>query len=66
MNGDGGPYIDTSALAKWYLSEASSEELDAEISRLTVVEFRCLPARRPTGEIDAGWKRVFWQPSRRT
>lgn len=48
------PYLDTSALAKWYLNEPFSEEFDkfiqeqaaAAISRLTVVEFRCLLARR--------------------
>lgn len=47
-------YIDTSALAKWYVQEAFSDEFDAfirtcgepVISRLTVVEFRCLLARR--------------------
>lgn len=49
-----GPYLDTSALAKWYLNEPYSEEFEAfiqaqpaaAISRLTVVEFRCLLARR--------------------
>jgi hypothetical protein len=49
-----GPYLDTSALAKWYLNEPYSEEFEAfiqeqptaGISRLTVVEFRCLVARR--------------------
>lgn len=55
-----GPYLDTSALAKWYLNEPFSEEFDAfiqeqpaaVISRLTVVEFRCLLARRRrAGEI---------------
>lgn len=48
------PYLDTSALAKWYLNEPFSEEFEAfvqkqsaaAISRLTVVEFRCLLARR--------------------
>ena len=47
-------YIDTSALAKWYVHEIFSDEFDAfirtcgepVISRLTVVEFRCLLARR--------------------
>ena len=47
-------YIDTSALAKWYVHEAFSDEFDAfiracgepVISHLTVVEFRCLLARR--------------------
>ncbi len=49
-----GPYLDTSALAKWYLNEPFSEEFDeyirllgvGEISRLTVVELRCLVGRR--------------------
>ncbi len=49
-----GPYLDTSALAKWYLNEPFSEEFEAfirqqtvaAISRLTVVEMRCLLARR--------------------
>lgn len=48
------PYIDTSALAKWYLHEPGSDEVDAflteydeaDIARLGVVEFRCLLARR--------------------
>jgi len=47
-------YIDTSALAKWYLNERRSEDFaawiqaepDAHISTLTVVEMRCLLARR--------------------
>ncbi|MDF1553492.1 MAG: type II toxin-antitoxin system VapC family toxin [Deferrisomatales bacterium] len=49
-----GPYLDTSALAKWYLNEVRSEELEmylgvqgqALISELTRVEMRCLLARR--------------------
>lgn len=49
-----GVYIDTSALAKWYVREAFSDEFDSfirscgepVISRLTLVEFRCLLARR--------------------
>jgi hypothetical protein len=48
------PYIDTSALAKWYLNEARSDDFEAfireqqspAISRLTVVELRCLLGRR--------------------
>lgn len=48
------PYLDTSALAKWYLNEPRSEDFaafiqqqsSAVISRLTVLEFRCLLARR--------------------
>jgi uncharacterized protein len=52
MNGRA-PYIDTSALAKWYLNEPRSEDFGAVISRLTVVEFRCLIARRRrAGDID--------------
>lgn len=47
-------YIDTSALAKWYLPETGSEEFsewmqhqdDTCISSLTLTEFRCLLARR--------------------
>ena len=47
-------YIDTSALAKWYLPEAGSEDFsewmqsqdDTCISSLTITEFRCLLARR--------------------
>ena len=47
-------YLDTSALAKWYLNEPRSEEFaewilsadDVHISTLTVVELRCLLARR--------------------
>lgn len=53
-------YIDTSALAKWYLNENRSgdfelwinEQDDACISTLTTTEFRCLLARRRrTGEL---------------
>lgn len=47
-------YLDTSALAKWYINESRSEdfaswiqgEADVHISTLTVVEMRCLLARR--------------------
>ncbi len=47
-------YFDTSALAKWYLNEARSDEVEkyiqengpVNISDLTVVEMRCLLARR--------------------
>lgn len=47
-------YVDTSALAKWYLPERGSEEVTAliqehapmSISSLTVVEMRSLLARR--------------------
>ena len=48
------PYLDTSALAKWYLNEPLSEAVEdylrslpyAAISSLTAVELRCLLARR--------------------
>lgn len=47
-------YLETSALAKWYLAEANSEQVseyiqcldDAVISTLTKTEMRCLLARR--------------------
>ena len=54
-------YLDTSALAKWYLNERRSEEFEefisrepsADVSRLTVLEFRCLLSRRRrTHDID--------------
>lgn len=54
-------YVDTSALAKWYLNEPRSsdfadwivEQAEPWISSLTSVEMRCLLARRRrTGEID--------------
>lgn len=53
-----GPYLDTSALAKWYLNEPGSEQFErflrdqpeAGISRLTTVEFRCMLARRRRAE----------------
>jgi predicted nucleic acid-binding protein len=49
-----GIYFDTSALAKWYLNERHSEAVESylqqhgpvTISDLTVVEMRCLLARR--------------------
>lgn len=48
------PYLDTSALAKWYLNEELSEAVAtylqslpwAHISSLTCLELRCLVARR--------------------
>lgn len=47
-------YLDTSALAKWYLNESRSDEFsawihdqnDTHISSLTALELRCLLARR--------------------
>jgi len=49
-----GTYIDTSALAKYYVPETGSDDVDAwirgtaapTISSLTLVEMRCLLARR--------------------
>jgi hypothetical protein len=61
------PYIDTSALAKRYIDEAGSEDIDAFlgrwprvlISRLVVLEFRCvLQRRRRAAEIDATYERA--------
>jgi predicted nucleic acid-binding protein len=61
------PYVDTSALAKRYLNEPGSEAFDAYlgtlsralISRLTVVELRCLlQQRRRAGEIDDDYERA--------
>lgn len=55
-------YLDTSALAKWYLNEPGSEAFstwigkqeDTHISSLTEVEFRCLLGRRRrNGDIPA-------------
>lgn len=55
-------YLDTSALAKWYLNEVGSDvfvdwikqQNDVHISSLTVTEMRCLLARRKRmGEISA-------------
>jgi predicted nucleic acid-binding protein len=64
-------YLDTSALAKWYLNEARSEEFEAYlssipeplVSSLTVVEMRCLLARhRRSGHFDLATEaRVFAQ-----
>jgi predicted nucleic acid-binding protein len=57
-----GIYVDTSALAKWYVNEAGSEELEeflretcpVNISLLTVVEMRSLMSRRcREGHVDA-------------
>ncbi len=47
-------YFDTSALAKWYINECNSEEVESylqehgpvAVSDLTVIEMRCLLARR--------------------
>jgi len=54
-------YVDTSALAKWYVREPGSDEFEAwvqkaprpTISSLTLVEMRCLLARwRRAGSLD--------------
>jgi len=54
-------YFDTSALAKWYLNEAGSNDVEkyiqehgpVDISDLTIIEMRCLLARRRReGNID--------------
>lgn len=47
-------YFDTSALAKWYINETRSDDVESyiqqhgpvAISELTIVEMRCLLARR--------------------
>jgi len=62
-------YFDTSALAKWYLNEEKSQDVEryiqehgpVAISDLTVVEIRCLLARRRReGSIDLKMEaRVF-------
>ena len=59
------PYVDTSALAKWYLNEPGSEEFERfaqrherlAISRLTTLEMRSLLARRRrAGELTRGFE----------
>jgi uncharacterized protein len=61
------PYVDTSALAKRYIEEAGSDDVDAflsgctrvRISRLAAVEFRCLLRRRfRAREIDAAYEQA--------
>ncbi|MAE69566.1 MAG: VapC toxin family PIN domain ribonuclease [Gemmatimonadetes bacterium] len=69
MGDDARVYFDTGALAKWYLTEPASidverfiqERAPVEISTLTVVEMRCLLGRRRRmGEIDGSHEmRVF-------
>lgn len=62
-------YIDTSALAKWYLNENRSDDFevwirdqdDVCVSTLTETEFRCLLARRRrTGEITPAIEREIF------
>lgn len=59
-------YVDTSALAKWYVNEPGSEAFEdyiqsvdsALVSRLTAVELRCLLARRRrAGDFDRSYER---------
>lgn len=59
-------YIDTSALAKWYVNEPGSEAFEdfvrgidwAIVSRLTALELRCLLARRRrAGDFDRNYER---------
>ena len=68
MNADPA-YVDTSALAKWYLPEPGSDAFvdfirsqdSAAISRLTTVELRCLLARRRrAGDITVQHERDAW------
>jgi predicted nucleic acid-binding protein len=68
MNADRA-YVDTSALAKWYLPEPGSNAFvnfiqrqnGAAISRLTTVELRCLLARRRrAGDITSEHERDAW------
>jgi predicted nucleic acid-binding protein len=63
-------YLDTSALAKWYVAESDSDAFDdfirdrtgACISRLTVVELRCaLSRRRRNREISTGIERAAFK-----
>ena len=63
------PYLDTSALAKWYLNEALSDRVEeylsalsyAWISSLTIVEMRSLLLRRKrTGELESSVVERIW------
>jgi predicted nucleic acid-binding protein len=63
-------YLDTSALAKWYVAESDSDAFDdfirdrvgAHISRLTVVELRCaLSRRRRNRDISAALERAAFR-----
>jgi uncharacterized protein len=65
----GAPYLDTSVVAKWYLNEPFSEEVEeflrglarAWVSSLTAVELRCLLARRRrNGEITERLEGRVW------
>ena len=65
-------YVDTSALAKWYIDESDSDAFvafirdhpGAGISRLTVVELRCMLSRRRrdreiSGKVERGAFELF-------
>ena len=63
------PYLDTSALAKWYVNEAFSDRVDeylsalsyAWISSLTIVEMRSLLLRRRrAGELESSVVERIW------
>ena len=63
------PYLDTSALAKWYINEPFSEEVEdylsalpyALISSLVIVEMRSLLLRRRrSGEIESTLVERIW------
>lgn len=69
MSANGVVYIDTSALAKWYMNEAGSDAFSAYIqtldiaiiSTLTRTEMRSLLARRRRmGDLDAGLEPVLY------
>jgi predicted nucleic acid-binding protein len=64
-----GAYLDTSALAKWYLNEPFSDEVEeyletlsfAQISSLTIVEMRSLLVRRRrSGELAPALVERVW------
>ncbi len=63
------PYLDTSALAKWYINEPLSEQVEdylsalpyALISSLVIVEMRSLLLRRRrSGEIESALVERIW------
>jgi predicted nucleic acid-binding protein len=63
-------YVDTSALAKWYVVEAGSDRVAAWVSqprelvtsRLTIIELRCLLARkRRAGAFDRSYENAAYR-----
>ncbi len=69
MSDDGRVYLDTSALAKWYVAEPDSEQFVeyikacdvALVSSLTALEMRSLLARRRRmGDIDSAVEAVIY------